>query len=375
MICVGCLALILLLRPSETSTLLESDYLSESVLFVNCDLMIRYLDISTESRFRIGPQLFFDFIPSFPGAPMAVDGDSLYVGVNNILYEFDSSFDIRRQVCISEFGFEPSAARFDGHAYASERMLWITVENWVGIDQPPCFFVIQWDTTSPPDTRRISPEYSFHRRWAVDVKSNTLYVPSAKDPDTLCYSFDTGQVEYKAYGIYSNADIQNNMLLLSAELRSARLRNYPIVLIDLDTDECTFLDTGAVARWGSGGMIYYSKGTTHLWQMDIADRQPKALYRATRFPSYWLPSYRLFPFRLRMADIEVSESGRYLSFVYAKPKWLLIDQWSFVIVDLQEGVYRSFPKTHIGTFSVALWEKDKITQPNKQMKVDDIHAD
>lgn len=373
--CAGCLALILFLRPSETSTLLESDYFSEPVFFVNCDRSIDYLDISTESQFRIGPQLFFGFVPSFPGAPIAVDGDSLYVGAKNILYEFDSSFDIRRQVCISEFGFEPSASRFDGHVYASERMLWITVSNWVDIDQPPGFFVIQWDTTSPPDTRKVSPEYSFHRRWAVDVESNTLYVPSAIDHNTLCYSFDTEQVEYKAYGIYSNADIQNNMLLLSAELKSARLRNYPIALIDLDTDESTFLDTGAIARWGSEGMVYYCKGTTHLWQMNIADRQPQALYHATRLPSYWLPSYRLFPYRLRMADIEVSESGRYLSFVYAKPKWLFSDQWRFIIVDLQDGTYRTFPRTYIGTFSVALWESDQMNQRNKQIQVDDTLTD
>jgi hypothetical protein len=357
---VACMLLVLLVLTRKKSPLQEIQSFTVSTYYVNCDSNLFYLDISTDSRFRTGPRLFTDNIPIIPGAPTAIDGDSLFVGVDSDLYQFNPSFEILRKVSISEFGFDSTLYRFSTHAYAFEGKLWITAQKRMSAEyRPEFYFIIQWDTATPPDTRKVSPEYKFPGRWAIDTASNMLYVPGRQ---IMYHNFDTGKTQYKDIGFYAHADFQDNKLLLSG---MSEQKNYPITLIDLHTQDTTFLDTGAIARWGPGGMIYYCKGTTQLWRMDSADRKPQALYRATRFSWYW-PA---------MADIELSQSGRFLSFLYAKPKWIILDDWMFIIVDLREGTYRSFPKTYIGTFSVALWESDQMNRSNKQVKEDDAHAD
>lgn len=354
------LLLVLLLRVYETTPLERVALFGKNSLFLYCSSHLFYLDISTDSRFHTVTKLFTDYTPIFPGAPTAITGDSFYVGADNVLYEFDPSLDIRRQIAISEFGFDPAEYSFSGYAYAFKDLLWITAKKQSNPEyRPQYYFVIQWDTATSPETRKVSPTYKFPGRWTIDPVLHMLYVPGRH---IMYHNFDTGETEFKDYGFYAYADYRDHQLLLSG---MPEQKNYPITLLDLRTQQTTFLDTGAIARWGNEGTIYYSKGTTKLWKMELADRQPQPLYQATRFTWYW-PA---------MSNIEVSESGRYLSFVYAKPKWLFSDQWRFIIVDLQDGTYRTFPRTYIGTFSVALWESDQMNHRNKQIQVDDTLTD
>lgn len=218
----------------------------------------------------------FDKITPIVGHSFAtkIENKSFYFLTQDEAVEIDADMNVVRRFSIHDYGNELSDSTFGGNCQIHDKRLWFSAKTKIGPNKIE-YLVYEWDTTKPPSQAKFCGA-SDNDFWLIDSTKNRIITTGEKVAISDIALKFTYKTIYKSYTCV-DLDNEKGLLLSNGPLSE----NKDIMIYNPETDEEKILAKGTVAIWGNADYIYFSRGTSQLWRLDITTNKEEPVYMAT----------------------------------------------------------------------------------------------